>query len=166
MTRQCVGKKEGEDWSGLEERDIYPFLKAFVKTDYILATGVWKRLLQVFYPEKLSLSVNQNAISVVFHTPVTESVKADTGEVSPDSSGVSVLCMLRPIYICKCMCKCDLWHLEVNVLSYEYHSCKFCCLASETAVATIAVLKGVILACQTDCLWQRILHMNSSYKTT
>lgn len=75
-----MGKKEGEDWSGLEERDIYPFLKAFVKTDYILATGVWKRLLQVFYPEKLSLSVNQNAISVVFHTPVTESVKADTEE--------------------------------------------------------------------------------------
>lgn len=81
MTRQCVGKEEGEDRSRLEKRDIYTFLKAFVKADYVFSNTSWKKTTSgFFYLEKLSLSVNQNAISVVFHTAVTASVKADTEE--------------------------------------------------------------------------------------
>lgn len=35
MTQQCVGKEKQEDWRRLGEEDIYTFLKAFVKTDYV-----------------------------------------------------------------------------------------------------------------------------------
>lgn len=35
MTQQCVDKKKQEDWTRLEEEDIYTFLKAFVKIDYV-----------------------------------------------------------------------------------------------------------------------------------
>lgn len=36
MTQQYVGKEKQKDWSRLEEEDIYSFLKAFVKTDYVV----------------------------------------------------------------------------------------------------------------------------------
>lgn len=66
------------DW---KKRDIYTFLKAFVKTDYVFSnTRLKKTTSGVFYLKKLSLSVNQNAISVVFHIAFTASVKADTEE--------------------------------------------------------------------------------------
>lgn len=66
------------DW---EERNIDTFLKAFVKTDYVFSNTSLKKTTSGFFClEKLSLSVNQNAISVVFHAAVTASVKADTEE--------------------------------------------------------------------------------------
>lgn len=43
MTQQCVGKEEWEDWSRLEKRDIYTFLKAFVKTDYVFSNTSLKK---------------------------------------------------------------------------------------------------------------------------
>lgn len=48
MTQQCVGKEKQEDWSRLEEEDIYTFLKAFVKTDYVFQNTSLKKTTSVF----------------------------------------------------------------------------------------------------------------------
>lgn len=93
MTQQCVGKKKQEDWTRLEEEDIYTFLKAFVKTDYVFHNTSLKQITWAFLNlGKLSLSVNQNAISVEFHTAVTASVTADTEERFPSTTVVSLYC--------------------------------------------------------------------------
>lgn len=122
VTQQCVGEEEEEDWSRLEKRDIYTFLKAFVRIDCLQQhwSGKKKTTSGLFLsgkavpfsdPECHFCSVSYS------HHSIWES--RYWREVSLDSSGVCVLSKFRLSHICTCIHKCNLCHCKLMLVSDE-----------------------------------------------